>query len=126
MTKKSRQNFWRMKRNFLIFFGKSWVSSGKVDFFNNFSQMYRNLTLGFLGFFHWPFLGFFYFFRVATLSSNLRLPPWASILGVGGRTPQSFGWGSWGVAEWVVGGSSWAVREILFYLIMYRKYIRKW
>ena len=47
----------------------------------------------------------------------------ASILGVGGREPQILGRGC-GVAEdrrRVVGG-----REILLYLIMYRKYVRKW
>src|SRR6218665_1149365 len=66
MTKKNRikRNFFREKQ--------SWVSSGKVDSFStNFSQMYRNLTLGFLGLFYWPILVFFYFFKVSTLPTYL-------------------------------------------------------
>ena len=48
----------------------------------------------------------------------------ASILGVEGREPPlNFGLegGSWGSEDWL-----WTCREILFYLIMYRKYIQKW
>src|SRR6218665_3640288 len=47
--------------------------------------------------------------------------PGASILGAEGRDPQILG-------RVVAGGSleSWTGREILLYLIMYRKYVRKW
>src|SRR6218665_1342257 len=54
--KKGHQKFWRIKRKFfkesLAFFRKSPIFSW------NFAKTYRNLTLGFLGFFYWPILGF--------------------------------------------------------------------
>src|SRR6218665_2612721 len=51
--------------------------------------------------------------------------PGASILGAEGRDPQILG--RW-VAGRVAGVSleSWTGREMLLYLIMYRKYVRKW
>src|SRR6218665_3031507 len=55
--------------------------------------------------------------------------PWASILGAEGRDPYILGRGGRvAVAGRVAGGSlgSWTSREILLYLIMYRKYVRKW
>ena len=44
--------------------------------------------------------------------------------GLGVATPQILGLGSWGSQDGSWG--SWTGREILFYLIMCRKYIRKW
>src|SRR6218665_3739031 len=43
-------------------------------------------------------------------------------------TPQSLGRGVVGVAGWFARGvvGSWTGRKILLYLIMYRKYVRKW
>src|SRR6218665_2264454 len=51
--------------------------------------------------------------------------PGASIIGAEGRDPEFVGGG---VGGRVAGGSleSWTGREILLYLIMYRKYVRKW
>src|SRR6218665_2423790 len=47
------------------------------------------------------------------------------VLGGWGSQPPDFGlegpWGVLGIAGWVVGD-----RKILLYLIMYRKYVRKW
>src|SRR6218665_1241647 len=48
--------------------------------------------------------------------------PGASLLGAEGRDPHILGWR---VAGRVAGGSL-TGREILLYLIMYRKYVRKW
>src|SRR6218665_1806964 len=49
MTKKSHQKFWRRKATF---FRKSWIFSRKSWIFSqNASQLHRNLTWGFLGFF---------------------------------------------------------------------------
>src|SRR6218665_3435509 len=48
---------------------------------------------------------------------------------VGGLDPQDFGQrGSWGGRMGVAGGvvGAWTGRKILLYLIMYRKYVRKW
>src|SRR6218665_1513534 len=57
--KKSIRNFGGKKNNFLrkslLFFRKSAIFS------RNFPKTYRNLTLGFLGFFYWPILGFQFF-----------------------------------------------------------------
>src|SRR6218665_3760794 len=58
MTKKRSSEFWLIKRFFrekLGFFGKSRFFS------KNCSQGYRNLILGFLGFFYWPILGLSFF-----------------------------------------------------------------
>jgi len=56
--KKGHQKFWGIKRHFL---GKVGFFSGKVRFSRNLPKRYRNLTLGFLGVFYWPILGFQFF-----------------------------------------------------------------
>ena len=53
--------------------------------------------------------------------SDGRREAQASTLRVGGRDPPDFWLGGRGGLQGVVG-----VREILVYLIMYRKYVRKW
>src|SRR6218665_2724707 len=82
--------------------------------------------------FHHSFLEASLFFSIlplVILTSWKRLLshcyPGASILGAEGRGPQIFGRV---VAGRVAGGSleSWTGREILLYLIMYTKYVRKW
>src|SRR6218665_4191946 len=54
--------------------------------------------------------------------------PEASILGADGRYPHILGRGSCGDRREGRRGSLglWTGREILLYLIMYRKYVRKW
>src|SRR6218665_3427587 len=83
--------------------------------------------------FHHSFLeasSFFSILPLVILSSWKRLLshcyPGASNLGTEGRDPQILGRGSQGGTQG--GGSleSWMGREILLYLIMYRKYVRKW
>src|SRR6218665_2773423 len=82
--------------------------------------------------FHHSFLeasSFFSILPLVILSSWKSLLshcyPGSSILGAEGRDPQILGRG---VAGRVAGGSleSWTGREILLYLIMYRKYVRRW
>src|SRR6218665_1788806 len=82
--------------------------------------------------FHDSFLeasSFFSILPLVILSSWKRFLshcyPGASIVGAEGRDPQIL---YRGVAGRVAGGSleSWTGREILLYLIMYRKYVRKW
>src|SRR6218665_867298 len=44
------------------FFGTSWIFSRKKSiFFQNLKKMYRNFTLGFLGFYYLAILGFSFF-----------------------------------------------------------------
>src|SRR6218665_2240362 len=76
---------------------------------------------------------FFSILPLVILSSWKRLLfhcyPGASILGAEGHEPPDFGQGGRREgAGRVAGGSleSWTGREILLYLIMYRKYFRKW
>src|SRR6218665_3905036 len=72
---------------------------------------------------------FFLVLPLVILSSWKRLLshcyPGASILGAEGRDPPNLGRGAQGGSQ---GGAleTWTGREILFYLIMYRKYVRKW
>src|SRR6218665_3344519 len=57
--KKGHQKFWGIKRHFLR---KSWFFFRRSAIFSrNLPKRYRNLTLGFLGFFYWPILGFQFF-----------------------------------------------------------------
>jgi len=60
MTKKNYQNFWRIKRN--SFREKSVFSREKSIFSKNCMEMYRNLTLGFLGLFFIGSSWVFHFF----------------------------------------------------------------
>src|SRR6218665_3227485 len=82
--------------------------------------------------FHHSFLeasSFFSILPLEILSSWKRLLshcyPGASILGLRVATPRILGRG---VAGRLAGGAleSWTGREVLLYLIMYRKYVRKW
>src|SRR6218665_3375863 len=79
MTKKKViRKFWRIKRHFLR---KSLLFSRKSAIFSrNLPKTYRNLILGFLGFFYCPILGFQFFLSGNTawrkdgnkLDSNFR------------------------------------------------------
>ena len=52
--------------------------------------------------------------------------PEVPVLGIEDCNPQILGRGSWGSQGGSYKGGSYTGREILLYLIMYRKYVRKW
>src|SRR6218665_3467290 len=97
-------------------FSDGWISTVSIDIGHG-SVIFRGFALVVSP------LCFEYFRLVLVLSTR---GPWVAtpstpILWVGGSRPQILGWELWGSQDGSWG--SWTGPEILFYLIMYRKYI---